>query len=549
MHIRISRLSFFVCFILSISSAIAVEIEVRQEMVPMRDGIRLSVQLHMPKEGGPFPVLMSQYYANTSGEAFQTTMRKLAEGGYVVAVVNFRGSQKSEGTWVGYRDLGWGEKQDGYDVCEWLATQPWCTGKVGTFGGSQAGYAQNFLAITRPPHLVCQYMVDTGLSLYHEGYCIGGTTRPERFKELAKICRVPEHNLALMQEWFKHPTYDEYWEAEDCSLHFDKMNVPCFTIGSWYDFMNIGSIESFIGRQHLGDKGSAGAQQLLIGPWPHDTLNKRRTVGDLTYPENAAFDLIGHMLRWFDFHLKGIDNGVMADPIVRYYVMGATGEPDAPGNVWRTADDWPVPHSTTSYFLHADKSLSTSKPGDADAVVKFNADPLHPASIPGRMFPGATDARAFEKEPDVRTFTTEVLTEPVEWTGKVQAEIYLSSDAKDTDLLVRVSDVYPDGRSILIIDFPHRVRYREGFDKEVFMEPGEVYKVAYDVGWMSMIFNKGHQIRVTVASTGAPLYEPNPNTGEKLTIDFPANAVTAHNSLHVNHAHASKIIAPLHKAK
>lgn len=526
-----------------------IEIDVRQEMVPMRDGVKLSVQLHVPKEGGPFPVLMAQYYMNTASEGFQRAMRKLAEGGYVVAVVNFRGSQKSEGTWVGYRDLGWGEKQDGYDACEWLAKQSWSTGKVGTFGGSQAGFAQNFLAVTRPPHLVCQYMVDTGLSLYQEGYRLGGTTRPERFKDMAKVCRVPEDNLALMKEWFEHPTYDEYWEAEDCSLHFDQMNVPCFTVGSWYDFMNVGSIESFIGRQHLGDKGSRGVQQLIIGPWPHDTLNKRNTVGDLTYPENAAFDLNGHMLRWFDHHLKGIDNGVMTDPIVKYYVMGATGEAGAPGNVWRTSDDWPVPHTTTAYYLHEGKSLSIEKPTAQDGVVTFNADPLHPAEIPGRVFPGAQDARKFEEQAEVRTFTSDVLKEAVEWTGKIRAEMFLSSDAKDTDLIVRVSDVYPDGRSILIIDFPHRVRYREGFDKEVLMEPGVVYPVAYDVGWMSMIFNKGHRIRVTVASTGAPLYEPNPNTGEKLTIDFPEKTVTAHNSLHVNRKHASRIIAPVTKAK
>ena len=86
----------------------------------------------------------------------------------------------SEGTWVGYRALGWGDLQDGYDTVEWLAVQPWSNGKIGTFGSSQAGFAQNFLAVTRPPHLVCQYMIDTGLSLFHEGYRIGGATKPER---------------------------------------------------------------------------------------------------------------------------------------------------------------------------------------------------------------------------------------------------------------------------------------------------------------------------------------------------------------------------------
>ena len=136
------------------------------------------------------------------------------------------------------------------------------------------------------------------------------------------------------------------------------------------------------------------------------------------------------------------------------------------------------------------------------ASTSFLADPLKPAEIPGTAFPGARDARAFEEQAEVRTFTTEPLSEPVEWTGEVHAELYVSSTAKDTDFIVRVSDVYPDGRSILIVDYIQRARYREGFEKEVFMEPGEVYKVAFHVGWLSQIFNRGHRIRVTVASTG-----------------------------------------------
>ena len=133
----------------------------------------------------------------------------------------------------------------------------------------------------------------------------------------------------------------------------------------------------------------------------------------------------------------------------------------------------------------------------------------------------------------------------MEWTGLVQAELLVSSDAKDTDFIVRVSDVYPDGRSILIIDYVRRARYREGFDREVFLKPGEVSKVRFDVGWLSQIFNKGHRIRMTVASTGAPFFEPNPNTGEPLTLDFPANAVVAKNTLYVNQRNASRILAPI----
>jgi predicted acyl esterase len=522
---------------------------VREEhtMIPMRDGKNLSAYLYFPPGDGPWPVLYEQRYADLKGVSTRQANARLAKAGYVVCAENFRGAGLSEGTWVGYRALGWGELQDGYDTVEWLAKQKWSTGKIGTFGSSQAGFAQNFLAVARPPHLVAQYMIDTGLSLYQEGYRIGGTTRPERFKGMDAVCREPAHNRALLDEWFQHPTFDDYWKQEDCSRHFDKMDVPCFTIGSWFDFMNIGSIESYRGRQHRAGPNSRGKQQLLIGPWLHGGYLGKNTnkVSELTFPENAKFDAESHLIRWFDFWLKGRDNLVDRDPAVRYYVMGAVGEPQAPGNIWRETNDWPISSTPTPYFLRDGGQLTVAAPTEAEASVAFLADPLHPNSIPSRAFPGAADARKFEEQAEVRTFTTEPLTTPVEWTGIVKAELLVTSSAKDTDFIVRVSDVYPDGRSILLVDYIRRGRYREGFEQEVFFAPDKVEQVAFEVGWLSQIFAKGHRIRVTIASTGAPFFEPNPNTGEPLGLDFPANAVTAKNTVQVNRQQASRVLAPL----
>ncbi len=517
----------------------------KHEMVPMRDGTKLSVYLYFPPGKGPWPVLLEQRYADLTAPATRKSFAKLAEGGYVVAAQNFRGAGKSEGTWVGYRALGWGEQKDGYDTVEWLAKQPWSTGKVGTFGSSQAGFAQNFLAVTKPPALKAQYMIDTGLSLFHEGYRIGGTTRPERFKTMDAVCRVPAHNRALLKEWFAHPTYDDYWAAEDCTKHIDKMDVPCFTVGSWYDFMCVGSVDSYVARQHKGGPNSRGKQQLLIGPWLHGRFKNTNKTADMEYPENAKFDTEAHMIRWFDHHLKGVENGVMRDPTVRYYVMGAVGEKGAPGNEWRTAADWPLKATDTPHYLRTGGVLSTKPPTEEQASTAFVADPKNPATIPARGFPGAKDARDFETQPNVKTFTTDVLESPVEWTGKVRAELFVSSTAKDTDFIVRVSDVYPDGRSMLVMDYVRRARYRDGYEKEVMMEPGKVYAVNFDVGWTSIVFNKGHRIRVTVASTGAPFYEPNPNTGEPFTIDFPKQVVIAKNTVYHNKAHSSRVIAPV----
>lgn len=139
-------------------------------MVPMRDGTRLSLRLHFPdavKHGpGPWPALFEQRYGNDgTDDDTRADLAELADGGFVVGLLMFRGAWASEGEWLSYRALGWGEQiddglyADGYDTCEWLASQPWCSGKVGTFGSSQAGFAQNFLAVMHPPSLVCQYLL------------------------------------------------------------------------------------------------------------------------------------------------------------------------------------------------------------------------------------------------------------------------------------------------------------------------------------------------------------------------------------------------------
>jgi putative CocE/NonD family hydrolase len=454
-------------------------------------------------------------------------------------MVNFRGSQLSEGKYVGYRALAWGEQKDGYDTCEWLAKQAWSTGKVGTFGSSQGGFAQNFLAVTQPPSLKCQYMVDTGLSLFQEGYRIGGVTRPGRFADFGANCRVPSDNADLLREWDQHPDYDDYWRAEDCTLHFDKMNVPCFTIGSWYDFMVQGSVQSFIGRK------ANAPQQLLLGPWLHGRLNKGSKVGELVYPDNATWPEVEHMVRWFDHWLKGIDNGVEKEPAVRYYVMGAVGEANAPGNVWRETKDWPPQVEKTSFYLHDGAALKSDAPSAANSGTSYDSDPLKPMEMPGRAFLGAKDGQPFEKQKDVRTWSTEPLTKPLEITGGIEAELWVKSTVSDTDFILRVSDVYPDGRSMVLMDYPLRARYREGFDHQKLLTPGEPAKLKWHIGWTSIILNAGHRLRITVSSTGAPLYEPNNQTGGPQTLDWMKETKPGTHTILHEQAHASRVLLPV----
>lgn len=523
--------------------------KVREEhlMIPMRDGKRLSAYAYFPPGEGKWPAIFEQRYADITSAGSRKAAAKWAEGGFVIVLVNYRGTHDSEGVYRGYRALQWGPLRDGYDVCEWLGTQPWCTGKVGTYGGSQAGYAQNYLAVTQPPHLVAQYMTDTGLSLYQEGYRIGGATKPQRFIKGGSVAHDINDNIALLKEWDQHPNYDDYWRDEDASLHFDKMNLPCFTIGSWFDFMCQGSVASFIGRNQHGGENSRGHQQLIIGPWLHGGYPKSNKIGELVFPENAQFDVYPHMTKWFNHYLKGQDNGVEKDTTVKYYVMGATGEEGAPGNVWREAKDFPPASRLTDWFLQPDGTLKEAKPAAGKASTSYASDPTRPMSLPYSSFPGARDARPFEEQAESRTWTSEVLTSPLEVTGRIKAEVFVSSTAKDTDFVVRVTDVYPDGRSILLVDYPLRARYREGFDHQKLLVPGEVAKLDWDIGWTSIIFNKGHRVRVTLASTGAPFYEPNPQTGAPVSHFITDPGVAAINTIWHDAGHSSRVILPVAK--
>jgi hypothetical protein len=251
------------------------------------------------------------------------------------------------------------------------------------------------------------------------------------------------------------------------------------------------------------------------------------------------------MTRWFNHFLKGEDNGAEKAPVVRWYVMGAGGEPGAPGNVWREGKDWPPPSRETSYFLHADGALDPVSPSAAHSSTSYASDPLQPMSLPFAGFPGAKDARPFEEQSEVRTWTTDPLREPVEWTGEVTAEVFVSSTAKDTDFILRVSDVYPDGRSILLMDYPMRARYRDGFERQRLLTPGEPARLAWHIGFTSIIFNKGHRIRVTIASTGAPFYEPNNQTGGSQTVDWMKTTQPAINTIWHDKVRPSRIIAPV----
>jgi uncharacterized protein len=238
--------------------------------VPMRDGTKLSTYLYTPPGKGPWPVIYEQRYADLRGDRTRLESADFARRGYVVATQNFRGAHRSKGQFIAYRALGLGEHTDGADTIAWFLKQRWCNGKVGSYGASQGGYAQNFLAASQPQALHAQYMVDFGASLFHHGYRIGGAARPLRLRGMCETAGAPVDGENLLAEQLARQTYDDWWKVEDATLHFDKMSAPSFLVGSWFDRVSMGVVETFQGRQ----KEHPGRQQMILGPWVHGRYNK-----------------------------------------------------------------------------------------------------------------------------------------------------------------------------------------------------------------------------------------------------------------------------------
>jgi len=215
------------------------------------------------------------------------------------------------------------------------------------------------------------------------------------------------------------------------------------------------------------------------------------------------------------------------------------------GNEWRHADDWPIPSTGLACYFHENGGLDTSPPENYESLT-FTYDPIDPVPTLGgqnlNIARGPYDQRPIENRGDVLLFTSDMLTEPIEATGPIKARLYVSSDCPDTDFTIKLSDVYPDGRSMLITDGILRMRNRNGFDHWEFMESGEIYGIDIDLWSTSYIWNTGHRVRVAISSSNYPRFLNNPNTADPIAENTTYKIV--HNTLHLDSDHPSCLILP-----
>jgi putative CocE/NonD family hydrolase len=226
--------------------------------------------------------------------------------------------------------------------------------------------------------------------------------------------------------------------------------------------------------------------------------------------------------------------------------MGDVDDSSAPGNEWRSATQWPIPYEALHYYFHENGVLSLSPPTDY-APITYRYNPNNPVPTIGgqnlNIARGPYDQRLVENRDDVLVFTSDVLSESFEATGPIKARLYVSSDCPDTDFTVKLTDVYPDGRSMLITDGILRMRNRNGCDHWEFIEPGEIYEIEIDLWSTSYIWNRGHRIRVAVSSSNYPRFLNNPNTVDPIAKNMTYSI--AHNTLYFDTAHSSCIILPI----
>lgn len=563
---RILALFCFSCLSLPLLAQENYEIKVDfNQRVVMRDGVELSADIYRPDAPGKFPVILSRTPYLKAGA--YSTAKHFVPHGYVWVAMDVRGRGDSDGKFIPYRNDG----LDGYDAIEWCAKQPWSTGKVGTIGGSYNGRIQWLTALTQPPHLTTMIVMvtpsdpfvefPTGLPLpqmiswYH--LTAGHVAQNMDAVNWTKLqWHLPMYDMDEAagrpnKEWkeeIDHAQAGPYWEPLRYQNKYDRVMLPILHISGWYDDEQVGTPLNFIGMTAKTQPEAVRAsQKLLMGPWPH-AINSTPKLGDVDFGPTAIIDLNGYWLRWFDYWLKGIDNGIMKEPPVRIFVMGT--------NSWTDENEWPLARTRyTKYFLrsggransrYGDGQLSAQSPANEPAD-NYTYDPTNPTPfITDPTFAqigGPDDYRSVERRDDVLVYTSDPVVEDTLVCGPVRAEIQASSSAKDTDFMAKLLDVWPSGFAQRLTDGMVRVRFHQGMDKPELIEPGKVYTYKIDLWNTCQTFRKDHRIRVEVSSSAFPKYDRNPNTGEPL--GRTERMQTADQKIYHDQEHPSFLLLPV----
>ena len=326
--------------------------------------------------------------------------------------------------------------------------------------------------------------------------------------------------MPFWRDMVSHPKDDAYWAPMRFEGRYKNVRSAMYAVVGWYDLFTAQNLKNFMEMTRPSiDPAVRSKQKIIVGPWGHGVSGDGK-LGDLDFGKGAVLDTQAMMLRWFDATLKGIDNGIMSEPPVKVFVMGA--------NIWRFENEWPLKRTVyTKYYLHSgghantlsgNGTLGTNISGDEPSD-RFIYDPENPVpSAPDsstyddfKNYP--IDNSALEGRNDILVYSTPPLDRDTEVTGPLEVILYAASSAVNTDFTGKLLDVYPDGRAIYIRDGIIRASFRNGPHSTSNIQPGKVYEYHIDLWATSNVFRKDHRIRVEISSSNFPRFDRNLNTG------------------------------------
>lgn len=520
------------------------------DSIPMSDGRKLAADIYIPSGMTSGPVILIQtpynrllYRANALPLGVNGNINS---SNYIFVIVDWRGFYGSaQAATLNPPPQG----LDGYYVVEWTASQAWSNGKIGTAGASALGKIQFQTAKYNPPHLTCinPSVAAPQFSFYE--YYPNGDLRTEYLDKLDQL------GFGLRTIVMNNPVYNTAWQyTESANFYPDSIRVPCFMIGGWYDHNVKDMLEFFPAIVQRSPANIRGQHRLLMGPWAHGGHSTAKvgtaTQGQLTYANAAGWNDSLAIL-YFDYYLRSQANGWDQSPVVQYYQMGE--------NTWHSSTAWPISGPVaTDFYMHSSGSLDNTAPTSAADSSGYAYDPTDPSPTYGGptlrsdLAQGPYDqSDTVESRHDIAIFSTAVLPQDVVMRGNAVIHLKVSSDRHDTDFEVRLTDVYPDGRSMILDHAPLRMRFRNGnraADTSGIV-PGQVYDAVMTLPYTCNTFLAGHRIRIDVTSSNYPAFNRNMNNDAAMypnnSLDTLINPLIATNTVYTNSTNASYVTLPL----
>lgn len=536
---------------------------------PLRDGIELVSDLWLPEAPGRFPTVLVRTPYLKAKERWVRLGHTFAEEGYAFMVQDVRGRGDSEGEF----DFWFADADDGFDTIEWIGDQAWSNGRVGMMGGSYRGTVQWLAAREDPTHLTCLFPQASAGRYLDELPAVGGAFMmqwalswmngtSERIgqgengsrtdwekvyahRPLITMDSVMGRAMPLYRDALTHSTTDEYWQRILFSpSDFAEIDVPALTVTGWFDGDQPGAIHYWEGmRAH---SPARDRQYFLSGAWSHGETRTGGSpaIGQLERTSRSIMDIDALALSWFDHCLKQ-ETRTFDFPRARVFLTGV--------NEWRDLEDYPPPTmEQRRLYLHSagnantffgDGTLTWSEPADEPSD-GYLYNPRNP--VPSGPAQAGEDQRVVQRRDDVLVYTTEVLEEPLTMLGRVWVVIHASTDARDTDFMAKLTDVYPDGRALRLGATAVgviRARYREGRDREVLVTPGRVEEYRIELFDMGHTFLPGHRVRIEITSSAYPHINPNQNTGNPVATDVEWR--NAQQTIYHDRARPSYVLLPI----